>query len=70
MISFDPHKQPVLTNYPAFVRALKKIDYQGYLNFEFCHMPFQNNRVLGYNDYIENQIRLAVPYFKKLIDEA
>jgi len=67
MISFDPRIQPVLTNYPAFIRALKKHGYQGYLNYEFCHMPFQNGKVLGYNDYIRNQIRLARLYFEKLI---
>ncbi len=69
MISFDPHIQPVLTNYPAFIRALKKRGYQGYLNFEFCHMPFHGGKVLGYNDYIENQIRLAKLYFERLIAE-
>ncbi len=70
MVSFDPHIQLVLTNYPAFVRALKKQGYKGYLNFEFCHMPFRNGRVMGYNDYIENQIRLARIYFEKLVAEA
>ncbi len=70
MISFDPHLQPVLTNYPAFIKALKKTGYQGYLNFEFCHMPFHNGKILGYNDYIENQIRLARIYFGSLVDAA
>ncbi|MEA5013347.1 MAG: sugar phosphate isomerase/epimerase family protein [Candidatus Limiplasma sp.] len=70
MVSFDPHIQPVLTNYPAFVRALKKRGYEGYLNFEFCHMPFRNGKVLGYNDYIENQIRLARIYFERLLEQA
>ena len=68
MISFDPHEQPVLTNYPMFVKALKDIGYDGYINFEFCHMPFHDGRVLGYNDYIENQIRLARLYFSRLIE--
>ncbi len=70
MVSFDPHIQPVLTNYPAFIRALKKQGYEGYINFEFCHMPFRDGMVRGYNDYIENQIRLAKRYFEKLIAEA
>ena len=70
MISFDPHIQPVLTNYPAFIKALKKQGYQGYINFEFCHMPFHDGKVLGYQDYIENQIRLAKIYFERLIAEA
>ena len=70
MISFDPHEQPVLTNYPAFIRALKAEGYEGYINFEFCHMPFHNGKVLGYNDYIEDQIRLAQKYFRGLIERA
>ena len=70
MISFDHHEQPVLTNYPMFVKALKDIGYDGYINFEFCHMPFHDGKVLGYNDYIENQIRLARIYFADLIAKA
>lgn len=68
MISFDPQIQPVLTNYPAFIKALKKQGYKGYINFEFCHMPFHNGKILGYNDYIENQIRMAKIYFSNLIE--
>jgi len=67
MISFDGNKQPVLTNYPVFIKTLQEIGYKGYINFEFCHMPFHNGKVLGYNDYIENQIRLARLYFSGLI---
>ena len=70
MISFDPNIQPVLTNYPAFIRASKAAGYKGYINFEFCHMPFHNGKVLGYNDYIENQIALAQRYFRNLIKNA
>lgn len=68
MISFDPAIQPVLTNYPAFINALKKQGYEGYINYEFCHMPFHDGKVLGYNDFIEDQIRLAQKYFRGLID--
>ena len=67
MVSFDLHEQPVLTNYPAFIKTLKETDYPGYINYEFCHMPFRNGKVLGYNDYIEDQIRLAQIYFRDLI---
>ena len=35
MISFDPHLQPVLTNYPAFIKALKDIGYDGWYSVEF-----------------------------------
>lgn len=70
MITIDRNIQPVLTNYPMFIKTLKEIGYKGYINFEFCHMPFQNGKVLGYNDYIENQIRLAQKYFRALVDNA
>jgi sugar phosphate isomerase/epimerase len=70
MIPFDPNRQPVLTNYPVFIRALKEIGYKGYINYEFCHMPFQGGKVLGYNDYIDDQIRMAQIYFRDLIDNA
>ena len=70
MMSFDPAIQPVLTNYPAFIRALKKQEYKGYINFEFCHMPFHGGKILGYNDFIENQIRLAQIYFRGLIEKS
>ena len=70
MISIDPNIQPVVTNYPAFIRASKEVGYKGYINFEFCHMPFQNGKVLGYNDYIEKQIELAQRYFRILIKNA
>lgn len=67
MITIDRHVQPVLTNYPVFIKTLKEIGYKGYINFEFCHMPFQNCKVLGYS-YIENQIRLAQKYFRGLVE--
>jgi sugar phosphate isomerase/epimerase len=66
MVSFDPNVQPILTNYPAFIRALKQVGYQGYINYEFCHMPFRDGQVLGYA-YIEKQIGLAQRYFSDLI---
>jgi len=69
MIPYDRNVQPVLTNYPAFFRALKEIGYPGYVNYEFCHMPFQNGQVLGY-EYIDDQIRLAQRYFRGLIESA
>lgn len=70
MVSFDPHLQPVLTNYPAFIRTLKEVGYDGYINYEFCHMPFREGKVRGYNDYIEDQIRIAQKYFRGLIEKA
>jgi hypothetical protein len=70
MITIDRHIQPVLTNYPMFIKTLKEIGYKGYINFEFCHMPFQNGKILGYNDYIEKQIGLAQRYLRNLVNNA
>lgn len=70
MISFDPHIQPVLTNYKTFIHTLKEIGYEGYINYEFCHMPYRDGKVRGYNDYIEDQIRIAQKYFRGLIENA
>lgn len=70
MVTFDRNIQPVLTNYPVFIKTLKEVGYKGYINYEFCHMPFRDGKVLGYSDYIDNQIRLAQLYFRDLVDNA
>ena len=70
MVGFEGQDEDTLTNYPVFIRTLKKIGYDGFINYEFCHMPERDGKILGYNDYIEDQIRLAKIYFKNLIDNA
>ena len=67
MIKYD--NQMALTNYPMFVKTLKEVGYKGYIGYEFCHMPFHNGQILGYDDYIDNQIRLAQKYFRGLIEK-
>ena len=32
-------------------------------------MPFHDGRVLGYNDFIEDQIRIAEKYLRSLIED-
>lgn len=66
MIHYD--NKMALTNYPMFIKTLKEVGYEGWLTYEFCHMPFHDGKVLGYNDYIDNQIRLAKKYFQNLVD--
>lgn len=66
MIKYD--NQMALTNYPMFIKTLKEVGYDGYIGYEFCHMPFHDGKILGYNDYIDNQIRLAQKYFRGLIE--
>lgn len=67
MIPFEGQEE-VLTNYPVFIKTLKEVGYDGFINYEFCHMPRRNGITRGYNDYIEDQIRLAQKYFRGLID--
>ena len=67
MFPYEAHN-PIYPNYRAFIRALKKVGYEGYINFEFCHMPFYDGKVLGF-DYIDRQVELAQRYFRKLIAE-
>lgn len=68
MIRWDS-SHPVTTNYPAFFKASKAVGYTGYVNYEFCHMPFHKGEIYGYN-YIEDQIRIARNYFKNLVEKA
>ena len=67
IIRYNPHLQQVATNYPAFIRASKAAGYKGYINFEFCHLPFKNGVLQGY-DYIQEQIGLAQRYLRTLIE--
>lgn len=68
MFPYEAHN-PIYPNYRAFIRALKQEGYEGYINYEFCHMPFYNGKVLGY-DYVDEQVRLAQRYFRELIAQA
>ena len=68
MFPYQAHN-PIYPNYRAFIHALKEVGYQGYINYEFCHMPFYDGKVLGF-DYVDRQVELAQRYLRKLIAEA
>ncbi|MGI6726748.1 MAG: sugar phosphate isomerase/epimerase family protein [Christensenellales bacterium] len=68
MFPYEAHN-PIYPNYKAFIRALKQVGYKGYINYEFCHMPFYDGKVLGY-EYVDRQVELAQRYFRTLIEEA
>lgn len=57
------------TAYPAFVDALVKIGYDGFMNYEFCHPAMENGERAGI-DYVHNQARLAQEYMKGLRADA
>ena len=56
-----------LINYPAFVKALRKIGYDGYLCYEFCHPCLDENHELEGVDEVARQTELAQRYMRKLI---
>ncbi|UCC68578.1 MAG: sugar phosphate isomerase/epimerase [Armatimonadota bacterium] len=56
-----------LINYPAFIKALKEIGYQGYLCYEFCHPCLgENHELLGVEEVAE-QVALAQRYMRNLV---
>ncbi len=53
---------------PAFVRAMRKVGYQGYIGYELCHpLPVVNGQTVGI-EYAENSARLACEYMRRMID--
>jgi sugar phosphate isomerase/epimerase len=58
-----------IINYPAFVRELKKINYQGYISFEVCSPVIKHGRLQGLEE-VDRQVRLALKYMKNLIMKA
>ncbi len=57
-------------NYPAFVKTLKEIGYDGFLNFEFCHAPMNTRHEWQGIDFVHEQTELAQEYFRDLIGNA
>lgn len=55
-------------NYPAFVRGLKEIGYEGALTYEFCHVAVGPDGQVAGIDYIDDQVRMAREYMTGLIE--
>ena len=55
--------------YPAYVRALVASDFEGCLDWEFCHPATQNGKPAGI-EYVHEQTSLALEYLKELRAEA
>jgi sugar phosphate isomerase/epimerase len=56
-----------LTNYTAYVKALKEIGYKGYFAFEFCHPAVNKKRVPQGIDFVTEQASLAREYLQDLL---
>ncbi|MCJ7721891.1 sugar phosphate isomerase/epimerase [Candidatus Bathyarchaeota archaeon] len=65
-VSYGDHIGEV--NYPAFIKALIETGYEGYLSYEFCHVPRHHGKTLGI-DYVDQNVENAVTYFRKLINQ-
>lgn len=61
--------QTNIVNYPTFVRVLKEIGYDGYLNYELCHPVLRDHQVQGL-ELVDEQAALALEYMKNLIASA
>lgn len=57
-------------NYPGFVKAMKEINFDGYLCFEFCHPALDRRNVLQGRDFVDDQVQMAFEYFDSLIRSA
>lgn len=61
------HMNRALINYPAFVKALEEIGYDGYLCYEFCHPCLGPNHELLGLDEVTRQVDLAGRYMRTLV---
>lgn len=61
------YKENTLYNYPAFVKALKEIGYDGYLSYEFCHSPLDGNREVCGIERVHQQVQYSKEYMSELI---
>jgi len=55
--------------YDAFVDALIESNYNGFMNWEFCHSAMEGGQPAGI-DYVHKHTRLALEFMKQLRDDA
>ena len=57
-------------NYPAFLRAMKEIGYDGYFCYEFCHPAVDEEHNPAGIEYIHEQTAMAADYMRDQIEGA
>ncbi|MGL4961063.1 MAG: sugar phosphate isomerase/epimerase family protein [Inquilinus sp.] len=57
-------------NYPAFVRAMTEIGYDGYVCFEYCHLALNERNEIQGRDFVDSQAALFLEYFGELLRQA
>lgn len=58
-----------LTNYPAFLKAMREIGYEGYFCYEFCHPAVDKNHDPAGIEFIHEQAAMALEYMRGRIAE-
>ncbi len=53
-------------NYPAFIRELKRIGYDGFISSEECSPVLEDHEYQGI-DTVDRHVKAALKYMKKLI---
>ncbi len=56
-----------ITNYSAFIRAMKEIGYDGYFCFELCHPVVDARHVPQGREYVDEQAALALEYLRDVM---
>ncbi len=57
-------------NYPAFVKALKRAGYDGFIDFEYCHNVLdEQHNVIGV-ERVDDQAQLAREYLRNLVEKS
>jgi sugar phosphate isomerase/epimerase len=56
-------------NYEAFIHALSKIEYDGYLCSEYC-LPVLKDHLVGGIEEVDQATKVALRYMKQLLDKA
>ncbi|WZL78776.1 sugar phosphate isomerase/epimerase [Eubacteriales bacterium mix99] len=59
------HHNPLM-NYGTFVKEMKRVGYDGYLSYEFCHPAMDGSDFAGI-DYVDGQTQMALEYTKGLM---
>jgi D-psicose/D-tagatose/L-ribulose 3-epimerase len=68
-IAYDDFFKDRKPAYGAFVDALVRSGYEGFMNWEFCHPAKERGKPAGI-DYVHRNTSLALAYMKKLRAEA
>ena len=60
---------PIIDNYKAYIKELKRIGYDGYIASEHCAPLLVNHKYAGIEE-LDKYVRATIKYMKKLFVEA